>query len=158
MNNLTKESVLKAYKEGTPEIKNLLKTLCPDYIQPENVMERIKTFEDALRELGEQDENVKILLAYNGINRDMIAAQAHMKLTLIARVLNEGWIPDWTNNNEYKYYPWFDMSSGSGLSFLDYGTQGSHSACGSRLCFKTRGLAKYAGEQFNSIYKDLFII
>lgn len=124
---------------------------------PINVMERIKTFEDACNILGET-HNIKILLSYNGINQELLAAQAFLKLTIIARALNEGWKPDWTNSSEYKYYPWFDMSSGSGLAYFDYVYWASRTFAGSRLCFKSKELAEYAGKQFADIYSTMFII
>ena len=64
------------------------------------------------------------------------------------------------NDNEYKYFPWFDMdnsSSAGRFSFLDSDLLGSHSAVGSRLCFKSRELSNYAGNQFEDIYRKVFI-
>lgn len=74
------------------------------------VTERIKTFEDACNELGEDHPAV---LAYRNtdlrdpevaeLNRDIIA---YMKLRIITEALNEGWHPDYTKC-EYRYHPWF---------------------------------------------------
>ncbi|WP_271730210.1 hypothetical protein, partial [Aquimarina algiphila] len=71
--------------------------------------------------------------------------------------LNEGWLPDWDNGEYDKYYPWFKMSS-SGFRYDGYGLRVSGSAVGSRLCFKSSELARYAGEQFTDVYRKFMII
>lgn len=38
-------------------------------------------------------------------------AIADFKLTLIIEYCNEGWIPDYTNYNEYKYFPYFEVKA-----------------------------------------------
>ena len=74
------------------------------------VTERIKTFEDACNELGE--ENV-LVQAYrtaefntSGNQNDVSDVVAYLKLRVIAEALNEGWKPKFTKD-EYRYYPWF---------------------------------------------------
>lgn len=91
-------------------------------------------------------------------------AIADFKLIIIAEVLNEGWTPDYTNYDEYKWFPYFDVDadkerkSGFGLSchVCDYWL--SHSTVGSRLCYKSRELAKYSGETFIEIHKDYQLV
>ena len=80
-------------------------------------------------------------------------------MKLLTKSLNEGWEPDWDNSSERKYFPWFNMSSsGSGFSFCVCDDWGTHSSVGSRLCFKSSELAKYAGTQFTDIYKEYMLI
>ena len=74
------------------------------------VTERIKTFEDACNELGE--ENV-LVQAYrtaefntSGNQNDVSDVVAYLKLRVIAEALNEGWEPQF-KKEEYRYYPWF---------------------------------------------------
>ena len=74
------------------------------------VTERIKTFEDACNELGE--ENV-LVQAYrtaefntSGNQSDVSDVVAYLKLRVIAEALNEGWEPHFTKD-EYRWYPWF---------------------------------------------------
>lgn len=89
-----------------------------------NITDRVKTFDDALKiyinKVGPISSTHKSLLEYSGTDKEMLAAQAFAQMSIIRTVLNEGWTPDWTNSGQYKYYPWFDMSSGSGLSCDDY--------------------------------------
>src|SRR5690554_3516740 len=118
---------------------------------PKDIKERIKTFADVLKYHNIDEEDIEERI------EDMTTDEAaYVKLKLIAKALNEGWKPDWTNSREGKYYPWFNMgsSSGVGFSYLDYDLWDSLSCVGSRLCFKSRELAIYAGKQFESIYKE----
>src|ERR1700680_3512989 len=80
------------------------------------ITDRIKTFEDAVQ-IFPPYENMKLLLNYSGSDKDLIAAQAFAKLTIIAKALNKGWVPDWNNSNQYKWYSWFKYS-GSGFRFF----------------------------------------
>ena len=98
------------------------------------------------------------VLAKLGFAKDEIA---YRKLKTIAEALNEGWRPDWANSNEYKYWPWFVyLGASAGFSFANtYGTASNSAAhIGSRLCYKTRELAAYAGRQFEGLYNDFLLI
>lgn len=78
------------------------------------VAERIKTFEDACNELGEDHPMLSVYDALvtraNGeqslaewMGKDVVA---FLKLRIITEALNEGWHPKFTED-EYRYYPWF---------------------------------------------------
>lgn len=119
------------------------------------ITEKIKSFEDACTFLGLNP--IEVLPPDTMYNAKYLIACA--MLAIITKALNEGWEPDWDNSNEYKYYPWFDMrSSGGGFSFVGYGSDYVVSSVGSRLCFKSRELARYAATQFLDIYKDFMLI
>ena len=141
------------------------------------VTERIKTFTDACNVLGDEHPLVTqyrlTAAAYKGdpMTEDFIA---YLKLRIIVAALNEGWEPKFTED-EYRYFPWFffytkeeydkldDDEKGrcvlrSGVSTFSYygfvscdaNVDASHSSAsyGSRLAFRTRELAAYAGRQF----------
>jgi hypothetical protein len=148
----------KLFKTAPTEFKEtLIDTFGKDFFS-ENITDRIKTFEDALEESPCSD-NARNLLQYNGIDKDMIGAQSLLKLTIISRALNEGWVPDWSNSKEPKYYPWFEWKKGSsGLSFNDCAYSSTSAYVGSRLCYRTAELAEYAARQFESIYRDFLTI
>ena len=72
------------------------------------ITERVKTFEDACNELGE--ENV-LVQAYrtaefntSGNQNDVSDVVAYLKLRIIVAALNEGWQPTFSDD-EYRYYP-----------------------------------------------------
>ncbi|MDH7463954.1 hypothetical protein QEG73_21815 [Chitinophagaceae bacterium 26-R-25] len=118
------------------------------------VTERIKTFDDACRALGID----KVQIGIVGLDKDCESIEAYLKLIVIARALNEGWEPDWSNSSEGKYMPWFEHKSGFGLAYGDYDFWFSCAGVGSRLCFKSKELAIYAGKQFADIYNDYLTI
>ncbi len=120
-------------------------------------MAKIKTFEGACKALRLDPE--KCLPKVTGVPKHhQEAIVAHAKLVIITEAINEGWKPDWKDDAQYKYYSWFDMSSGSGLSFDGCDSYCSGSAVGSRLCFKSRELAQEAGKQFKKLYEQYFVI
>lgn len=148
---VTRENALKAYNSANSELKTVLQNLLGEEVfKPKNIMDRVRSFEDACEVLGiSSDYDLDIP------DECGTASVAHYKLMIIAKALNEGWKPNWKNSNEYKYYPWFDFSSGSGLSFHVYVLDHSDSLVGSRLCFKSRELAEYAGKQFIDLYTGM---
>jgi hypothetical protein len=116
-------------------------------------MERIKTVADVLEEHGYSEEH--FIETTKGLTGD---ETAYRIIKMLAKTLNEGWEPDWSNQNEYKYYPWFEMRGSSGFRFGVYADWFTHSLVGSRLCFKSRELAEYAGKQFVDVYRDFMTI
>ena len=125
----------------------------------ESIIERIKSIDDAINELGEDDEDVKALRVIENLSipKHIIS---QLQSIIIAKALNEVWVPDWNDSSQYKYFPYFDMESSSAGGFVcnDYGSRGTYAAVGSRLCFKSRELAEYAGKQFKGIYEEYYVI
>lgn len=158
-----------------PEWVNGVLTLVDE--KPQNVMERVKTFKDACNELGiEHDKWVQDKKDL-GLEADVIA---YLKLRIIAAALNEGWKPQFTTD-EYRYFPWFylytqseidemseeeksrvvyrssgnaNASGGVAYAYTLYDSSNTSTHIGSRLAFKTRELAEYAGRQFVEIWAD----
>ena len=142
------------------------------------VTERVKTFEDAVRELGDEHPLVREWHLGDGLSADL---EAYLKLRIIAAALNEGWEPEFTTD-EYRYFPWFVLYTEEeynelsdevkarvvqwsyshadtyrGVAYVNayYDSSNAYSYVGSRLAFKNSDLAKYAGKQFIEIYADL---
>ena len=122
-------------------------------VEEKPITERIKTYEDACNEMGIPISPPRI----SDMTDDELA---YYKLKVITKVLNEGWKPDWRNNNERKYFPYFNVPLGASC-----GLDSSHlNACsysishiGSRLAYKSKELARYAGAQFKHIYEDFLL-
>jgi len=121
--------------------------------KPKDVNERIKTIADVLADNAFTQESFD--QQFGGLEPD---EQAYILLKMLVTSLNEGWKPNWNNDSEYKYFPWFYMGGSSGFRFNDYAYWRSGSYVGSRLCFKSRELAEYAGKQFTEQYKQFMII
>lgn len=110
----------------------------------------IKTVEDAFDFLG-MTYNMWSE-KYKDLPDDVLA---YIKLTYIAKAINGGEWMDYSNTDEYKYYPYFNASgSAGGFSFDGYDFDFSYSTVGSRLVFKTKEMAEYAGKQFVNIYNQ----
>lgn len=98
-----------------------------------NITDKVKSFEDACQLLGIKPDVPKVSLLPEKHQKAIVA---HYKLIIITETLNEGWTPDWSNWNERKYYPWFEMSdSSSQFSFNNSNNQNSNSNCTTHLCF-----------------------
>ena len=70
------------------------------------ITERVKTFEDACKELGEDHKLVQQFKAIEPAIAEDKEAIAFFKLGIITAALNEGWEPDFTNEEEYRYFPY----------------------------------------------------
>jgi hypothetical protein len=140
------------YPSAASELKALLENTFGKSFFSQKITDRIKTFEDVLEAFGILPSAFKAVTAY-----DLPDEIAYKQLKLIVKVLNEGWEPNWDNSNEYKYYPWMCMDSPSGFGLICVSYSSSTSGVGSRLCFKSEALAKYAAEQFKSVYEQFFI-
>ena len=182
--NIQKENVLNAYKSGNQDQKALLENLFGrDIFHPKDIKERIKTFEDACGELGNEHPFVKSYEKYvntaSGEEADVIA---YLKLRIIVAALNEGWEPIF-DKGERRYYPLFYLYTQKEYEKLDedekkscraplwsvnyalahgsfvcagagYAGSGSFARYGVQLAFKTEELADYCGKQFIDIWAD----
>lgn len=148
---------------------------------PKDVRDRIKTFEDARTELGEEHPLVK---EYWGVvNVDLDITQdliAYLKLRIITAALNEGWEPQFVEG-EKRWYARYDFLteedyndmideekchvvsraynskfaySGLVYSYARHISMYSYTSFSSRLAFKSEELAEYAAKQFIDIYSD----
>ena len=108
---ISKQYLLKAYREAEPSQKEFMKQLFGSDTFASSVMERVKTFDDAYNELGSEHPFCKTLDLFikTNVNNDIsnIAdVLAYLKLRIIAAALNEGWQPKFTKD-EWRYYPYF---------------------------------------------------
>lgn len=186
--NINKENVLNAYGSATDEQKAMLEIIFgKDTFKSKDITERIKTFEDACKELGSDHP---LVLAYQNTNlRDAEVANdnkdiiAYMKLRIIVAALNEGWEPQFIPG-EYRWSPYFvlytkdeidemdektrarvvfrsydnaGVNGGVSYAYSDNDSADVYALVGSRLAFKTDDLAEYAGKQFIEIYADFML-
>ena len=129
------------------------------------ITDKVKTFEDACKVLGIK-KTVPDFSTLPISEEHQKSFAAYYKLIIIIKALNENWEPNWDDETEKKWYPYFKMKSnnggcggsGFGFSTTTYGSWYTLASCGSRLCFKSSELAEYAGKQFTSIYKDFLTL
>ena len=187
------KNIKAAYRTATESERTLLFTLFPDLHLGEEekdnrpVTERIKTFEDACNELGNDHPFVRTWNSmYQGCEdgldkcKDIADVLAYHKLRIITAALNEGWEPQFTRD-EWRWYPWFCLWTDEELSeksdewkqehalknFTNYrgewadiafANSATSAYFGSRLCYKSEELAEYSGKQFIDLWADFYLI
>lgn len=161
--------------------------------EPKDITERIKTFYDAYSELAQRAElgdclAHQLIEEYNCLNSEETSTDllSYMQLRIITAALNEGWEPQF-KEEEVRWYPYFTLWSkdeidnmsdenkdnkhlllwggyanngtfcGSSCSYSCFGWTNATAFIGSRLAYKTEALATYAGRQFASVYARFFI-
>lgn len=149
------------------------------------VTERVKTFDDACKELGIDAEAIQQQWQDAGIT--MLDEVAYQKLRIITAALNEGWEPEF-KKDEYRYYPYCILYTKAEIEQKDDewkdeynlqlwvgGGSSSYGAnCGlavassydawsyasadvsARLAHKTEELAIYSGKQFTELWANYY--
>ena len=182
--SINRERVLNAYKQATEEQKTMLENMFgKDVFNPKDIIERVKTFEDACEVLGEDHQYVKAYREWMRISyADCKDITAYLKLRIICAALNDGWKPT-NSDGECRYYPWFYIYTKKEyeklnkdekkkcrvvgrqsydayalgfvvFSSVNISTSSSYSYHGSQIVFKTRELAEYCEKQFIDIWED----
>lgn len=137
------EMVNASTDEQLPIVKNIFEI--------KDIMTEIGSIDDAINRLGENDEEVIQLRKLESIKGLSEAILNEQMAVVIVKALNDGWVADWDNHNEFKYFPWFYL--GKNFRFGAYHSWYSLSSLPSRLCLKDKKLAIYAGQTFTEIYK-----
>ena len=184
------ENAKAALKTADESVKKVLLALLPELNETEAqtvanrpIIERVKTFEDACRELGEDNlfvEQYHAIVKSGNFTSDGHDIFTYLKLRIIAAALNEGWKPQFTED-EKRWYPWFTLWTEEELSEKSdewkadrhlistgdysrdwagfaFSTSGSGAVFDSRLCFKSEALATYCGQQFIKLWADFNMI
>lgn len=131
-----------------------------------------KDFEDAREELDSfkvtSDEAAKHFdslaqLIRNANPRHIKALIALNKLFTIAEKWNkeDGFVPDFSNKGQWKYFPWFQYK-GESAGFVDananFTASGASACIGSRLCFKSESRAEEFGKKYADLYNEVFLL
>jgi hypothetical protein len=75
-------------------------------------------------------------------------------LSVIFEAVNDGWVPDFSNHQQGKYYPWpWVSSSGLGFAGSTYLYGRAFTDVGSRLCTDKSEKAIFILEQFPDLWK-----
>ncbi len=156
--NIDKEKVINAYKQGSEKEKEVLELLFGvETFRQKTIMDKVKTFDDALKELGLGHPFVKEYdcLCNAEISEHLID---YSWLCIITAALNEGWTPKFIEG-ECQYFPYFKVDIKGDLLYAGTGGGSEVVAAnvGCRLAFKTRELAEYAGKQFTELYADYLL-
>lgn len=117
----------------------------------QDITKIVNTVEDAFRITG--SPATPEFLEVREDLRDYFKAQ--YEAIIVVEALNEGWVPDWSDDDQEKWFPWMfhEPKSPSGFAFCDasYGYSGAAAGGASRLCCETRAKAEHFGRQFTQI-------
>jgi hypothetical protein len=115
----------------------------------------IKSFSDACESIGTSEEEFNRKYLELGLDPDTINYE---RLKIIAKAINFGWTPDWSNTNQAKWFPWFEVRpSGSGFSSSYSSYYYDTTYVGSRLCTESREKAKHVAMQFEALYEEYLL-
>lgn len=187
--DFTSEQLVAFYRSTSADGRKAVKeALGEQFSEILPASERVKTFEDAVKELGEDHPLVEAANSAawrfpEAANKDLVA---YMKIRVVVAALNDGWEPQFVPG-ELRWYPWYELISkdeydamsdnekqerrcvgrsndnayaGGGLvySYASVASSFSYAGSGSRLAFKSEELAEYAGKQFAELFADFCFI
>lgn len=187
--DFTPEQLVAFYRSTSTDGRKAVKeALGEQFSEALPATERVKTYEDAVWELGNDHPLVEAASSAewrftNSEDKDIIA---YLKLRVIVAALNDGWKPQFVPG-ELRWYPWYELISKdeydamsedekqkrrcvgrSNNSACAYGglvysgaydaSSFSYASDGSRLAFKSEALAEYAGKQFAELFANFCFI
>lgn len=180
--DFTQEQLLAFYRSTSNDGRKAIKeALGEKFSGTIPVTERVKTYDDAVKELGEDHPfvvaaNSAVWRYPEDYNQDIVA---YLKLRVVVAALNDGWNPEFTED-ERRWFPWYRLYTKEEIDNLseedkeqvllwggsaNYGSQcglacassndawsNSIADIGSRLALKSEELADYAGKQFIELF------
>lgn len=123
------------------------------------ITERVKSFSDAVAELGGDHPDVILYLKLdkeeNELPKDV---RAYLMLRIIAAALNEGWRPTY-RYSEHRYVPWFDIDDGGNFIRAEAIVNSAFMStlASSHVVLKSKELALYEVFEFKHIWKDFLL-
>lgn len=153
---ISNDTARRVYPDAVPELKESLENAFGKEFFSQKITDRLKSVQDACEMLG---TDLASCTPYPNPGSDRQIAVNNFELAVLAvQAINEGWRPDWNNRNEPKYQIWWNMEGGFRL--LDVNLSYRDTRAGSRLCFRSRELAEWAGKQswFVEICKKFMVI
>ena len=187
--DFTPEQLVAFYRSTSTDGRKAVKeALGEQFSEALPATERVKTYEDAVWELGNDHPLVEAASSAewrftNSEDKDIIA---YLKLRVIVAALNDGWKPQFVPG-ELRWYPWYELISkdeydamsedekqerrcvgrsnnnanaNGGLVYSNayYASSNWSAIYGSRLAFKSEALAEYAGKQFAELFANFCFI
>ena len=187
--DFTPEQLVAFYRSTSTDGRKAVKeALGEQFSEALPATERVKTYEDAVWELGNDHPLVEAASSAewrftNSEDKDIIA---YLKLRVIVAALNDGWKPQFVPG-ELRWYPWYELISkdeydamsedekqerrcvgrsnnnadaygGPVFSYAVNASSYSVAYDGSRLAFKSEALAEYAGKQFAELFANFCFI
>lgn len=114
---LSDEKALELYKTADLTLKQILEENWGHEFFNQDITDRIKTMKDVLDYLN--IDRLEDVLPYpKPKDKFEVSINGFIKVKLITKVLNEDWQENFSDINEYKYYPWFKKKALVGFSAI----------------------------------------
>lgn len=118
-----------------------------------------KAFEKACKKLGISSELPKVDMLRPDYQRYVIDGYV---LAVLIEDVNDGWVADFGDHNQVKYWPWHYCkpgyvggSSGGGFSYYDFGYSFAYACVGARLCTNTAAKARKIAEDYPELWESV---
>jgi len=109
------------------------------------------TYHEVCKRLNEKELEFKDFAFLK--HEDVKKALNFARIKQLERYFNQGWIPNWYDSSEYKYYLWYQFkNSGWVFDSVDDRGYGSYAEVG---FYKNEKIAKHIQEYFNSEYLNV---
>jgi hypothetical protein len=171
---LTKKDAIRLYPSADKTMKEIFEQTFGKETFSQKITDRIKDMSDVYEDLGINEAKFKKDVTYRAEKMAEFAKKVGMEdsdieegmpcflirdfeVYALVYVLNEGWIPDYTNTNQRRWYPYFSLDSGFDFSSSVIGWSLTYAISGFRLCLKSEELANYAGRTFIKEFKKYTI-
>lgn len=128
----------------------------------EDAREKLDSFKVTSDEAANHFDQLAQLIR-NANPRHIKALIALNKLFTIAEKWNkeDGFVPDFSNKDQWKYFPWFKYSkeaAGFVYANTDHTASIANARIGSRLCFKSESRAEAFGKKYADLYNEVFLL
>jgi hypothetical protein len=124
--------------------------------EPDEINVKVLSLETACEYLGRA--NTACMCGVSDKHAKAMAAL--YSLITIAEAWNkaDGFVPDYDNRNQEKWYPWFKKTpAGFVYAATNHTASNTYANIGSRLCFKDSNRARQFGEQFIELWNDFLL-
>lgn len=149
---ISKSTLVEAFNNGSGDVKKVLKDLFGKDVEPKET-DWIELWNKFCKE-----NNLSVNLPHDQPSgMDEESENAFRMLKEIIKFKNKGWVPDWNKSSQYKYYPWFYMTAGSGFSLVVVHASCTYANVGARLVFESEDVAEATAIEFLPIYKKFMM-
>lgn len=153
---IEQSAAITAYENAKKSGKRMLEDLFGKKNLVKDVREKYKVLDDILEEYGYSAAS----WAASCVSRNLTERQIGMEeVEMIVECFNHREKPDFTNSDQSKHYPIFEIGSPSGVGFrlIDVDCRWTHSAVGARLVYLCDyDTTRYAVETFIESYKKAY--
>jgi hypothetical protein len=149
---LTKEMAVRLYPKSEDWFKEVLEKEFTRETFLGADFGNLKNFDDCCRTCNTNEDEFEKKWQEIPVDFQTIAFE---RLKIINQAINQKWVPDHFETSQYKWAPWFTVSS-SGFDFTSsiYYDDNATTYVGFRLCFESEEKSDHAGRNFTRYFQE----